>query len=528
MSTASARISVLIAVSFGVFSLTACKQQAPLSTVRDDSSVKIGADLAKGVLKNRGVNTCGRDAAGATSAPNGRDWVLKVPYTQRLEHVKWLGAEFPGYADQGVNDLEGKPINTGLWDGIYLQTQWQARSGRDRDYWWAQNNWSLTEVPFWIGQHYRSKWQKNASPSNDDIDKACEDATLAALEKGDKKSVALSEGFYRVADKDWPTPANGAAPHSAKDVCVQLMKFYRVSDGVAAGRISAQPSTKAALRKEMWRMHEWNLAKANAGAQTSVHACQGEKDFQNAWAFIVNYVGASAIPSSGEMIGPGQPLVMPMCYPVGGPGCTKAELDHSINLFLVMLRELEVIGRGNPTRAKALELFLEKRVKQLNETADGIAFLFTGNTAKNPDIIASVEKFAAAKGSAVVEKAQALEQKVGAAAAATGQKASELKAAVGVRFSALKKKVTGRLHLAESDDEDELHMVVFADLNGDGLPDEGANLNDSGASGQPATAGAEVAIGLESDPAAFDDLIDAIGAPPPDDRSVPTLDELTR
>lgn len=72
-------------------------------------------------------------------------------YDVRLQAVEELGKRFPG----PISALGFKHRELGMWAGIFMQTLWQADSGRDRLSIWYLINQSLTLAPLAFYKEYR-------------------------------------------------------------------------------------------------------------------------------------------------------------------------------------------------------------------------------------------------------------------------------------------------------------------------------------------------------------------------------------
>jgi hypothetical protein len=108
-----------------------------------------------------------RDAFQSGSALPTAEEILKTPYEDRLKTLIQLGERFPGVKEHDP-DKDDPLAGLGVFAGLYMQTSWQKRSGRDESAFWSILNHSLTKYPEKFAKEYEAgKFVAPSKPRSD-------------------------------------------------------------------------------------------------------------------------------------------------------------------------------------------------------------------------------------------------------------------------------------------------------------------------------------------------------------------------
>jgi len=250
----------------------------------------------------------------------------RPPYAKRLQILEALATRYPGQVE--ARNRYGK---YGLWAGIFVQTEWQRRSQRDR-------------IPLWAAMNYHL---------------SVEPTTYAKL---------LEDAGSH------PDPAKVCALSLSGDVCKGWVRY------LTGAKQGLPPGT---LLKLLWRAHTTAIVHALRTQRARFDAVKTttlERHFWASWIEIVFLLEASRFPTDGATSARASALLMPPCSPLGAPGCTlrprdvgrafpfvsalalrKPTIDHALREYTTLRQNpaaLKTLAFTDPKLAAALALYL--------------------------------------------------------------------------------------------------------------------------------------------------------------------------
>lgn len=187
--------------------------------------------------------------------------ILKTPYKERLKALIRLGERFPGVREQQSNSEEDPLAGLGCLAGLYMQTSWQNRSGRNESAFWSILNYSLTKHPEKFAREYESG---NLIP-------ASEPAGDGKLTENDLRQAWYS--YFRASDAarakplrpgnalDWIAAENDHPQKALWDAHCKSLHFFKqeYGDFLAAHR---DPETEDDLERSWFTFVDY-LAEVN-------------------------------------------------------------------------------------------------------------------------------------------------------------------------------------------------------------------------------------------------------------------------
>ncbi len=211
--------------------------------------------------------------------------VWSQTYDERLEYIEEMAGFFPGFVN---NSYKGRTL--GALGGIYVQTEWQQRTGRSDIPAWAHINKHLTVKPYKYFLDY------------------------------------LKEGPSACTNQE----------------CIAWMDYFQNTD-VRVHGLFATRSKKFTANKLLWRAHEESIKSAlneEPDLFDKMTTPANERNYLKGWVSFVHVLATSRMPTSEFLVRILAKPTSPHCSPLGTPDCDLRHLSPASRIFVSELIKL--------------------------------------------------------------------------------------------------------------------------------------------------------------------------------------------
>lgn len=219
-----------------------------------------------------------------------------ISYHERLQNIVQMAKVVPGFSKSIINKN-----NLGVLGGMYVQTEWQLKTGRDKLPAWRHINYHLTVEPFAFFKSYLVEGKK-----------ACEK--------------------FKTNDH----------PISQDKVCKAWVKYFYFADIRRGPRLGL--NLKAKANKLLWEAHDLAILFALQKEPylfSKMDSPIDEKDYLRGWVTFVHVLSKTSVPTSEFFVRILSKASSPQCSPLGARGCELRDLPLAPKLFVK-----EMIRRG--------------------------------------------------------------------------------------------------------------------------------------------------------------------------------------
>lgn len=228
---------------------------------------------------------------------------LAMPYPDRMINIMEMAEVAPGFSE-----MTYKGRNLGALGGLYVQTEWQHKTGRDKIPAWRYFNFHLVVEPHTFFNDYLN-YGKNA----------CQRYVSDILVKN---------------------------KISRARVCRAWVNYFSFTDN----RINTQEPTlalKLRANEILWKAHDvaidYALQEYPRVFKDMVNPI--ERDYLKGWFDFVHILAKSKMPTSEQFIRLLAKPSSPQCAPLGTPGCELDDLPVTSKIFVMQMIELGKLGK---------------------------------------------------------------------------------------------------------------------------------------------------------------------------------------
>ena len=237
---------------------------------------------------------------------------IQLPYEDRLQNLLEMAEVVPGYSEMS---FQGR--NLGALGGLYVQTEWQLKTGRNNIPAWRYFNFHLVVEPHTFFQDYLKDGPKDA----------CSKYRTEVIHKN---------------------------KISRERACRAWVRYFAFTDN----RIHLDEPTLALKHKAneiLWKAHDvaidHALQKYPRVFTDMVNPV--ERDYLKGWFKFVHVLAKTDMPTSELFIRLLAKPSSPQCAPLGTPGCELKDLPVSSRIFVKQMIEF---GKDSKNAKKEVPL----------------------------------------------------------------------------------------------------------------------------------------------------------------------------
>lgn len=222
---------------------------------------------------------------------------LSMPYEDRLINILEMAEVSPGFSEMVYRNRQ-----LGALGGLYVQTEWQLKTGRDQIPAWRYFNFHLVVEPHTFFNDY--------------------------IKYGPKSCDRIKTNTIGI---------------NRKRVCETWVAYFRYSDN----RFHTEPTLAKKVRSNelLWKAHDMAIDYAlmiNPNVFKNMKTPTLERDYLRGWFKFVHILAKTKMPTSEFFIRLLAKPSSPQCAPLGAPHCTLSDLPPTSQIFV---REMVKMGR---------------------------------------------------------------------------------------------------------------------------------------------------------------------------------------